>query len=118
MDAKVQSITASVLEVIVGAWVMLVPVFTSVTGGMLTSILITGGLIALAGLVQLFWENILPSWVDAVAAIWLAASVYVFSGVSTAVKWNVVIAAAVTLILAIWDVAEVSQTQHLHHQGS
>ena len=115
MDAKAQSVYASVLEVLVGAWVMLVPVFTSVTGAALVSTLITGGVIALAGLVQIFWENVLPSWIDVFVAVWLFISAYVFS-YSTAAIWNLVLAAVATFLIALWDVAEVSEVHQAHHQ--
>lgn len=116
MDAKAQSILASLLEVAVGAWVMLLPAFTSITGGALTSTLITGGVIALAGLVQLFWENVLPSWVDGVLAVWLFISAFVFS-VSTVVTWNLAVAAVVAFVIALWDGVEVGAVHQTHRQG-
>lgn len=113
MDARSQSIFASLLEVLVGAWAMLIPVFTSVTGGALTSVLITGGVVAFAGLVQLFWENVLPSWVDALAAVWLFISAYAFT-VSTAATWNMALAAMAAFLLAVWDGVEVGQLLRAH----
>ena len=113
MDTKSQTMWASVLEIVVGAWVMLVPAFTSVTGGALVSVLTTGGLIVLAGLVQLFWENVLPSWVDGIAAIWLFISPFVYH-TSTAVTWNLVVAAVAAIIIAWWDGVEVSKLQEAH----
>lgn len=115
MDAKAQSRLASVLTIGVGAWMMLAPAFTSVTGGALTSILITGGVIAFAGLVQLFWENVLPSWVNGAAAVWLFISAFAFD-VSTAVSWNMVLGAIVAFVLALWDGTEINQLQQTHHQ--
>lgn len=115
MNAKLQSRFASGLEVALGLWVMLVPLFTSVTGAALVSTLVTGGLIAIAGLVQLFWENVLPSWIDGFLAVWLYISAYVFN-VSTAVLWNLVIAAIATFLIALWDVAEVYELHHAHQR--
>lgn len=115
MKTKTQTVVASVLEVLVGAWVMLVPVFTSVTGGALVSILISGGVIAAAGLVQLFWENVLPSWVDGIFAAWIFVSAIVFT-VSTAVVWNLVLASIAALLIALWDGVEVSELHQSHHQ--
>ena len=116
MNAKAQSLFASILAVVVGAWVMLVPVFTSLAGGALASTLIAGGVIALAGLVQIFWENVLPSWVNAAAAVWLFVSVFIFS-VSTAVGWNLVLAAVATFLVALWDGVEVNEVHHAHQHS-
>ena len=116
MNAKAQSLFASVLAVIVGAWVMLVPVFTSLTGGAMVSTLIAGGVIALAGLVQIFWENVLPSWVSAVVAVWLVISVFTFN-VSTAVGWNLVLVAIATFAIALWDGVEVNEVHHAHQHS-
>lgn len=117
MNAKAQSLFASILAVVVGVWVMLVPVFTSLTGGALASTLIVGGVIALAGLVQIFWENVLPSWINAAAAVWLFISVFAF-GVSAAVAWNLALAALATLLVATWDGLEVSEVHHEHQRSS
>lgn len=113
MNAKTQSVIASVLEVVVGAWVMLVPVFTSLTGAALVSTLITGGVIVVAGLVQLFWENSLPSWVDGLASLWLLVSLAVFS-VSTAVVWNLALAGIAAFLIALWDGYEVEEVHQSH----
>lgn len=94
---------------------MLVPTFTSLTGGALTSTLVAGGIIALAGLVQLFWENVLPSWIDGVVAIWLFISAYLFD-VSTAVTWNLAIASVIAFLVALWDGTEVGTLHQTHHQ--
>lgn len=115
MGNKTQSRIASVLAIAVGSWMMLVPAFTSVTGAALANILITGAVIALAGLTQLFWENVLPSWVDGLAAAWLLVSAITFD-VSTAVAWNMAIGAIIASMLALWDGAEVTQLRHAHQQ--
>ena len=94
---------------------MLVPVFTSVTGAALVSTLITGGVIALAGLVQLFWENVLPSWVEGLVAIWLFTSAIVFT-ISAAAAWNLVLAAIAAIFIALWDGFEVSELHQARHQ--
>lgn len=115
MNTKAQSIVASMLEVATGVWVMLVPAFTSVTGGALVSTLIAGGVIVAAGLIQLFWENILPSWIDGITALWIFISAYALN-VSSAVTWNLVTAAVIAFLLALWDGTEVSELHHAHHQ--
>lgn len=116
MNARAQSLFASVLAIIIGAWVMLVPVFTSLSGAALVSTLIAGGVIALAGLVQIFWENVLPSWVNAVVAVWLFISVFAFT-VSAAVAWNLVLAAIAAFLVAVWDGLEISEVHHAHQHS-
>ena len=115
MDSTTQSRYASALTILVGLWAMLVPAFTPVEGNAFANILIVGGIIALAGLVQLFWENTIPSWVNGLAAVWLFISAFTF-GVSTAVAWNMVLAAVAAFVLALWDGVEVSQSHRMHHQ--
>lgn len=114
MERLSQSRLASVLTIILGAWVMISPVFISITGGALTSLLIAGGVMIVFGLIQLAWKNSLPSWVNALAAVWLCISAFTFT-VSTAVVWNQVISAIIAFVLATWDGAEISEVQHMHH---
>lgn len=117
MESLSQSRLASVLTLVVGVWLVLSPLFISITGGALTNILIVGGVIALAGLVQLIWTgSTLPSWIAALAAVWLFIAAFAFS-VSNAMAWNEVIAAIVAFILSTWDGMEVSQVQHREHPG-
>src|SRR5882757_3143707 len=111
-----QSRYASVLAVLLGAYLMISPAFISITGAALGSLLITGGIIVLAGLVQLFWKNSVPSWVMALAAAWLLISAFTFT-VSNAVSWNQVISAILAFILASWDGAEISEFNAKHHAG-
>ncbi len=108
-----QSRLASALTIIAGAWLLVTPLVISMTGRALTDILVTGGVIALAGIVQLFWINTLPSWVNAVAAIWLFIAAFVFT-VSNVAAWNEVVVALVTLVLAAWDGTEVSDVRQEH----
>lgn len=114
MEKLAQSRVASVLMVAVGAWMLLTPLAVSMTGAALVSILITGGAIALLGLIQLFWINSLPSWLGTVAAIWLFISAFAFT-MSTGAAWNQAVFAIVAFILSIWDGAEMSEVQREHH---
>lgn len=109
-----QSRVASVVMLLVGIWVAISPIWVSVTGGALTSIIITGIVIALCGLVQLFWKVSVPSWIAALAAVWLFVSTFVFS-VSTGAAWNQIIFAVVTFIMAYWDGFEIAQVHQRHH---
>ncbi len=94
---------------------MLSPIWISITGGALTSLMITGGVVALAGLVQYFWRASLPSWVAGLAAAWLLISTFTFD-VSTAAAWSQIVTAIVTLVLAYWDGFEITQVQHEHNR--
>lgn len=114
MERLSQSRFASVLTMLVGAWLMLSPVFISITGTALVSLLITGGVMIVAGFVQLFWENTLPSWVVGLAAVWLLITAFTYS-VSSAAAWNQVISAIVAFIFATWDGVEMSEVHRLHH---
>lgn len=114
MERLSQSRLASSLTVILGAWVMLSPIFISITGAALTSLLITGAIFIVFGLIQLIWDRSLPSWVNALAAVWLFVSAFTFT-VSTAVVWNQVMSAIIGFTLASWDGAEVSTIHRMRH---
>ncbi len=109
-----QSRLASSLMVLLGAWVMISPIFISITGAALTSLLITGGVMIVFGLVQLTWQNTLPSWINALAAIWLLVSAFTFS-ISAAMAWNQVISAIIAFVLSTWDGVEMGEVQRMHH---
>lgn len=112
MDAQLnQSRVASALMMLAGIWVAISPIWISMTGGSLASVITTGSVIALAGFVQLFWKAVVPSWVAGLAAVWLFVSAFTYT-ISTAAAWNQVIVAVVTAVLAYWDGFEVAQVQH------
>lgn len=111
-----QSRYASVIVLIVGIWVALSPIWISITGAALASVIITGIIIALMGLVQLFWKYTLPSWIAGLAAIWLFISTFAIAGASAAVIWNQVVFSVVTFVLSIWDGAEMNQVQSYNQQ--
>jgi hypothetical protein len=110
-----QSRVASSLTVLLGAWVMLSPIFISMTGAALTSLLITGGVMVVFGLIQIAWQNTLPSWINALAAVWLLVSAFTFSDISNAMAWNQVISAIIAFVLSTWDGVEMGEVQRLHH---
>lgn len=117
-----QSRFASVLTMAVGAWVLLSPLFISITGAALTNLMVVGGVIVAAGLVQLFWtSNRMPSWVSGMAAIWLFIAAFAFT-VSTAAAWSMALSAVAAFILTTWDGVELGQLQEQqysqhHHAG-
>ena len=118
MERLSQSRLASSLMVVVGAWLMISPIFISTTGAALVSLLIVGAVMIVFGFVQMATENTLPSWINAIAAIWLLISTLFFS-MSAAVIVNQIIFAVVGFALATWDGAEMGEVHRLHqtHQG-
>jgi len=114
MERLSQSRLASSLTVLAGIWLMLSPIFISISGAALVSLLITGGVMIVFGLVQLAWENSVPSWINALAAVWLFISAFTFS-ISTAMVWNQALAAIVVFALAMWDGAEIGEVHRMHH---
>lgn len=108
MDTQMQSRIAGGLTAAVGVWLLITPLFITMTGAALTNILIVGALVALAGIAELFWKNTLPSWFGALAAVWLFVSILLFDTSSTA-AWNIAISAIVTFVLSVWDGAEIAQ---------
>ncbi len=109
-----QSRVASVLMIAVGAWMLITPLVISMTGAALVSILITSAVVALLGLIQLFWINALPSWLNTVAAVWLFISAFAFT-MSTGAAWNQAVFAVIAFVLSVWDGAEMSEVERQHH---
>lgn len=114
MERLSQSRFASALTIVAGAWVMISPAFISITGGALTSQLITGAVMIVFGVVQLAWENVAPSWINTLAAIYLFITAFAFS-ISTAAAWNEAISAIIAFVLATWDGVEMGEVQRMHH---
>jgi hypothetical protein len=108
-----QSRLASVLTILVGAWMLLTPLAISMTGAALVSILITGAVVAIAGLAQLLLTNTLPSWVIALAGVWLFIAAFAFT-ISAGAAWNEAIFGIIAFILATWDGIEMNE--YHHHQ--
>ncbi|HET6924777.1 MAG TPA: hypothetical protein VFH39_03040 [Candidatus Saccharimonadales bacterium] len=117
MSERDQSKFASILTLLLGIWVAISPIWISVTGGAVASVIATGSVIAVFSLIQYFWENTLPSWIVGLAAVWLFITTFAFGGVSGGAVVNLVISSVATFILAIWDGAEVS-ISHQHHVGA
>lgn len=117
MQSLAQSRLASVLTLLAGIYVAISPSFITMSGGSETSTIVVGIVIALAGLVQLFWTNVAPSWIAALAAIYLFISAFAYS-MSTAATWSMVISAIVTFILATWDGVEMNDARnHREHMA-
>lgn len=113
MNDIMQTRIASVLTAAVGVALLFSPLFVTITGGALISTFIAGGTLTLAGVVQFFWENTIPSWVSGLTAVWLAISAVVFS-MSGTLLWTTLVAAAAAFLLAMWDGVEVDQVAQRH----
>jgi hypothetical protein len=117
MNELTQSRTASFLTMLLGIWVAISPIFISMTGGALTSVIIVGIIMALAGFMQLFTTNTVPSWVVGLAAIYLFITAFAYSSMSTGAAWNAAISAVIAFILAMWDGAEIN-VYNRHHPAT
>lgn len=115
MEDREQSRVASVLAVLVGAWLLISPIWIPVTDAALISLLIVGVIMVAAGFVQYFTESMMPSWVIGVAAAWLFVSTFVF-GVSTTAAYSQIISAIVAFALAYWDGMEIMHIHDSHRQ--
>lgn len=117
MDDVAQSRTASILSILTGVWLALSPIWISITGaGAVWSLYIVAGIFIVFGIVQMFTENTLPSWIVALAAIWLFISAFALS-VSSAAAWNQAITAILAFVFATWDGVEISHVHHRHLAG-
>jgi hypothetical protein len=110
MERETQVRTASILAILLGAWVALSPVFISITGAALVNVIAVGSVLAVLGIVQLFVKSSIPSWLSMLVAAWLFVSAYVFT-VSTAVVWNETVSAIVAFLLGSWDGVEVTEAR-------
>lgn len=117
MNEVTQSRTASILTILLGGWLMLSPIWISISGWALTTLLIVGGVMALAGLVQLFTDNSLPSWITALAALVLFVAAFAYEVGDSAI-WNQAVAAGVAFVLAVWDAVEVTEVHNKRHPGT
>jgi hypothetical protein len=112
-EEKRQSVYASLLILLIGAWVAISPIWVVYSGGAKTSAIITGIVMALAGFVQLFWERTIPSWISALAAVWLFISAFTYN-VGTGAMWSQIVSSIAVFALSYWDGFEVNHL-HAHH---
>lgn len=114
MNSLSQSRLASTLVALVGAWLLVSPLFISISGSAFINTLAVGAVFVLAGLVQILWINTIPSWAGALVSIWLFIAAFTFS-VSTLAAWNLALSAIVTFLLSVWDSLEITNVEHQHH---
>lgn len=120
MRERDQSRLASMLTLLVGIWVAISPIWISVTGGALVSVIATGVVIALFSVIQYFWENVLPSWIIGLAAVWLFVSAFVFNSsvISGGAMVNQILSAVAAFVLAYWDGIEITHVHEVHERRS
>src|SRR5579884_1437974 len=116
MERLSQSRLASALIILIGAWLIITPAVISMTGAALTNIIVIGAVFCALGLIQLFWTNALPSWINVLASIWLFISAFAFT-VSNGAAWNMAIFAIIAFMLATWDGVEMGEYHREHHVG-
>jgi hypothetical protein len=114
MKDVTQTRIASALTAALGVWLLLSPIFIETTGGALVSTLIAGSILTLAGIVEFFWENIVPSWASGLTAAWMAISTAIF-GMTDLLFWNTILIAAAIFAVAIWDATEVGKVVAQRH---
>jgi membrane-associated phospholipid phosphatase len=118
MDDAEQVKTASVLNIAAGIWLALSPIWISLFGaGQFWSLYIVAGIVIVFSFIQLFSDSTLPSWLTALAAIWLFISAFAL-GVTTAAAWNQAITAIVAFALSVWDSVEVGHVHQRHIAGT
>ncbi|HET9098464.1 MAG TPA: hypothetical protein VFN51_02500 [Candidatus Saccharimonadales bacterium] len=114
MSDEAQSKLASTLAAIVGAYIGLSPIWTTMTEGVMVSAIATGSVIFLASLWQMATKSTLPSWINGLASIWLIIGAIIFGAYSFSVISQIVAGVAV-FFLASWDGAEVSNYNNRHY---
>lgn len=116
MKTRNQSRIASLLALLVGLWVVLSPIWISVSDGTLANVIIIGIVVIAASIVQYFWNSVVPSWVMGLAAVWSLISVMIYD-MSIVAVWSHILSAIAVGILAYWGWAEMSQrpSDDRHH---
>lgn len=113
MEVRSQSRLASVLSLLVGLWVLLSPIWVTVSGAAFVSVIIVGIIMIIAAATQLFLDNTVPSWINGVLAVWLLLSAFIF-GVGSAATTSQVISAVLAFIFAYWYGMEVNELHTVH----
>lgn len=113
MSDEQQSYLASILAALVGGYIALSPIWTTMSKGVMISAIVTGSVIVLASLGQLFTKSAVPSWINGIAAVWLVISAFVF-GVFSFSIWSQVIAGIAVFLLASWDGLEIANYNARH----
>ena len=117
MSDEAQSRLASVLAALVGLYVALSPIWTTMTHGAMASAIATGSVIVVASLWQLGTKSTAPSWLNGIAAIWLIVGASIFGSFSFSI-WSQVVAGLAVLFLASWDATEIANYNNQSHMGA
>lgn len=116
MSDEVQARLASLLTILVGAYVALSPLWTAMSHEVMISAIVTGVIVTAASIWQFFSKATFPTWINAVAAIWLIVGVLTL-GTYTFATWSQILAGAAVFLLAGWDGAEVAHYNHDHFRS-
>lgn len=118
MRDRDQSRLASILALLVGIWVVISPVWISMSGAAMASLIIVGIIIIVSSLLQLgYGREMAPSWIVALAAVWLFISAFMFT-MGAGAMYSQMISAILAFIFAVWDGVEVKNIQSHQHQHS
>lgn len=114
MSDEAQSRLASVLAALVGIYVALSPIWTTMSRGVMVSAIATGSVMTLVSLWQIFTKSTVPSWINGVAAVWLIIGALVF-GMRAFALWSQIVAGIIVFLLANWDGSEITRynTEHI-----
>jgi hypothetical protein len=114
MKDRDQSRLASILSLLVGIWVVISPIWIPVSGAALVSVVVVGIIMIIAATLQFLVDVALPSWIVAIAAVWLLLSTFAFE-VSTAAMYNQILSALIAFVLAYWDGMEIAHIEARRH---
>lgn len=117
MNDLAQSRTASILDIILGIWIAISPIWISVSGAALVTLFIVAGILIVLGFAQMATENSTPSWIMTLAAIWLFISAFSY-GLQHSAVVNLAISGIVAFVLSVWDTAEISHYHDQHTAGA
>ncbi len=110
MQQQTQERIASGIIALAGLVTLSLPLFITIEGGALISLLFTGISLTILGLVQLFVRNSLPSILSVLVAIWGMASAFLFD-MSNSAMISLLVTAGVTFFASLWSGFEASELE-------
>jgi len=117
MSDEAQARLASLLAALVGLYIALSPIWTTMSTGVMVSAIATGSVITLASIWQLFTKSTLPSWINGLASIWLVIAALVFGSYTFSV-WSQIVAGVAVFLLASWDGSEIAHYNERNEHAS
>lgn len=116
MDVRAQAITASWINVLAGAWLIISPFVFGNPLPFQSNEFWIGLLVGIVALVRAFSpaRNVWLSWVNLIAGVWLLFSPFALGYTITSLIWNSLILGAIVTADAIWNLAAGSSASHRH----